>query len=92
MAGSEGWVSQIFRFFGDKGSAWWETGGIARSSPATVVNNDVTSHCTNPLDPVFSPVFGICSGVRYCHVCTSDLSGKNRSLARFLLFSWGQYS
>ncbi|VXA78182.1 hypothetical protein AERO9A_230063 [Aeromonas salmonicida] len=33
----------------------WETRRIAGSSPTTVVNNDVISHRTNPLDPVFSP-------------------------------------
>ena len=64
----------------------WETRHIASSSPITVVNNDVTSHLTNPLDPVFSPVFGICSGVRHCHVCTSELSGKNARLPDFYCF------
>ena len=65
---------------GDKGSELWETRRIVGSSPTTVVNNDVTSHRTNPLDPVFSPVFGIYSGVRHCHVCTSELSGKSARL------------
>ncbi|VXA78181.1 hypothetical protein AERO9A_230062 [Aeromonas salmonicida] len=33
----------------------WETRRIVGSSPATVVNNDVISHRTNRLDPVFFP-------------------------------------
>jgi hypothetical protein len=70
----------------------WETRRIAGSSPTTVVNNDVISHRTNPLDPVFSPflayvpVLGIAMFVQV--ICQA----KTARFARLLLFPWGQYS
>ncbi|WP_461603969.1 hypothetical protein, partial [Aeromonas salmonicida] len=63
-------------------SGWLRKVGVPDfGSPTTVVNNDVTSHRTNPLDPVFSPflayvpVSGIAMFVQViCQVKTTRLS------------------